>query len=126
MREKKRLSDDMMEFVISQLKFKKADEPLLENLIPPVPSKCGPNQYCITKPPRAQCACLTGWMRPTGARKCTLPDSRQVAPWNHLRFTELQIWVSAWDLQLTYNYLRSITTIEHEYWRIDYHRQQYM
>ena len=31
MREKKRLSDDMMEFVISQLKFKKADEPLLDN-----------------------------------------------------------------------------------------------
>jgi len=31
MREKKRLSDDMMEFVIRQLKFKKAEEPLLEN-----------------------------------------------------------------------------------------------
>ena len=30
MREKKRLSDDMMEFIISQLKFKKADGPLLE------------------------------------------------------------------------------------------------
>ena len=34
--------------------------------------------------------------------------------------------VSAWGLRLTYNYLRSITTIEHEDWRIDYHRQQYM
>ena len=32
----------------------------------------------------------------------------------------------AWGLRLTYNYLRSITTIEHEDWRIDYHRQQYM
>ena len=31
MREKKRLSDDMMEFIISQLKFKKADEALLDN-----------------------------------------------------------------------------------------------
>ena len=31
MREKKRLSDDMMEFIISQLKFKKADGPLLES-----------------------------------------------------------------------------------------------
>ena len=56
-------------------------------MIPPVPSKCpkcGPNQYCNTKPRRAQCACLTGWMRPTGGRKCTVPDSRQVAPceWN--------------------------------------------
>ena len=31
MREKKRLSDDMMEFIITQLKFKKADGPLLES-----------------------------------------------------------------------------------------------
>ena len=31
MRENKRLSDDMMEFIISQLKFKKADEALLDN-----------------------------------------------------------------------------------------------
>ena len=31
MREKKRLSDDMMEFIISQLKFKKADVALLDN-----------------------------------------------------------------------------------------------
>lgn len=38
----------------------------------------------------------------------------------------IAIIVSTWGLRLTYNYLRSIKTIEHEDWRIDYHRQQYI
>lgn len=42
----------------------------------------------------------------------------------------LPLWiaaiVSAWGVRLTYNYIRSISTIEHEDWRIDYHRQQYV
>ena len=47
MREKKRLSDDMMEFVISQLKFKKADEPLLENFTKATVSHSNPPPYIM-------------------------------------------------------------------------------